>query len=134
MKYSNYIGIIACLLLMYACTLHWIYIGTPEHFLTGFTNNVDNNPFGKPGKLHVFFSGIALLFFAIPKVWAKRTAPIITALNLAFGIRNFFAIGMTCRAGVCPHKELGIYLIFICSIIIFLMSLLPKMQVQSNEE
>jgi hypothetical protein len=133
MKYSNKIGLLSALLLIWACTQKWVTIETAEKYLTGFNSTTDNNIFGRPGKLHWALCFIAAAFFAIPKVWAKRTNLFITALNLAFGIRNFFAIGMTCRGGVCPTKETGIYIIFICSILMFIMSLLPKLEIKENK-
>jgi hypothetical protein len=134
MKYSNWVGLVAILLTCWACTQKWVFVNSPEFYLTGFKSTVQNNPFGSPGKLHLIFGAIAGLLFIIPKVWAKRTNFVFTALNLAWGIRNFFAIGLTCRAGTCPTIQPGLYVIFICSIIIFIMSLLPKLDVKPTKE
>jgi hypothetical protein len=130
MKYSNIIGIILCGLLVYVCTLHWLYIETPDKFFSGFDSNVVENQFRKPGKLHLYFCIIASILFAIPKIWAKRTNFVFTALNLAWAIRNFFGIGLSCRGGLCPTLLPAFYILFISSILIFIMSLLPKLELK----
>jgi hypothetical protein len=134
MKYSNIIGSLAALLVFWACTQKWVYIETPDKYLTGLKSTVDNNLFGRPGILHITLLSMAILFFMIPRIWAKRINFLITALNLAWAIRNFFAIGMTCRVGTCPHREAGIYLMFIGSIVVFAMALLPKLPISQNKE
>jgi hypothetical protein len=133
MKYSNIIGIVAALFLMYACTEKWIYIEQPEFYLTGFKSTTVDNIFGRPGILHIAFCLIAIVLFIIPKVWAKRTNFVFTALNLAWGIKNFSAIGFTCRGGICPTALWPMYVILICSITIFVMSLLPKLEVKQTK-
>jgi hypothetical protein len=120
------------LLVIWACTQKWVYIETPDKYLTGLKSTVENNLFGRPGLLHINLAILSFLFFLIPKLWAKRLNFVTTALALAWGIRNFFAIGMTCRVGICPTKEIGIYIVFIGSILIFIMSLLPKLEVPNT--
>jgi hypothetical protein len=127
MKYSNIIGLLGALLVIWACTQKWVYIETPDKYLSGLHSTVDNNLFGKPGKLHIFLLAISIVLFLIPRIWAKRINFLTTALNLAWSIRNFFAIGMTCRIGTCPSKEFGIYLMFFGSILVFIMALVPKL-------
>lgn len=134
MRYSNIIGLISALVLIWACTQKWVYINSPEYYLSGFESTLKQNNFGRPGKLHLYLSIIASILFIIPKIWAKRTNFVFTALNVAWGVRNFFAIGLTCRAGICPNRELGIYLVFICSIIMFVMALLPKLAVTPTKK
>lgn len=131
MKYSQLIGIALCASLVYCCTLPLVYIDTPDQYLAGFTSTVKNNPFGKPGKLHLAFCVLSVALFAIPKVWAKRTNFTITGLNLAWAMRNFFAVGLSCRGGICPTATWAIYALFISSILIFVMSLLPKLELKN---
>ncbi len=130
MKYSNIIGLLSCLVVIWACTQKWVYIDDPMYYMGGLTSTVKNNEFGSPGKLHIFLVSIITILFIIPKIWAKRTSFVFNALNVAFAIRNFFAIGMTCRAGECPTILPALYIIFIGSIVIFIMSLLPKIEVK----
>ncbi len=123
-----------CLLVIWACTQKWVYIETPDKYLGGLTSTVDNNLFGRPGLLHINLAILSILFFLIPKLWAKRFNFVITALNIAWAIRNFFAIGMTCRVGICPIKEMPIYVIFFGSFIIFIMALLPKLEITNGSQ
>jgi hypothetical protein len=132
MKYSNIIGALLGAILIWACTQKWVYIDSPEKYISGFKSTVDNNLFGRPGMLHVYLTGIAIVLFLIPKLWAKRLNFLFTALNFAWALRNFYAIGVLCRMGTCPEKQLGLYLIIICSLGIFIMSLLPKLEIKKS--
>jgi hypothetical protein len=120
--------------LFFACSQKWLYINNPETYLTGFESTVTNNPFGKPGKLHVALGVLSAILFLTPRVWAKRTNLVFTALNLAWAMRNFFAIGLSCRGGICPTPTWAIYAVFISSILIFIMSLLPKLAVPVKKD
>ncbi len=134
MKYTTILGTAISLLVLYACTLQWIYLETPDKYITGFTSTTDNNPFGKPALLHFYFLVPAILLFITPRIWAKRVNFIFGALNVAWAIRNFFAIGMTCRVGICPTKLTGIWIIFVGSIIIFILTLVPKIALKPSKE
>ena len=109
-----------------------MYVDDPIYYMGGLTSTVKNNEFGSPGKLHIFLISIIIVLLIIPKIWAKRTNFVFNGLNVAFAIRNFFAIGMTCRAGDCPTIYPTLYIIFIGSIVIFIMSLLPKIEMKSK--
>jgi hypothetical protein len=129
MKYSQTIGVVAGIILIYLCFQKWVYIESPDKYLTGFKSTTAQNPFRSAGKLHVLFGGLSILFFAIPKLWAKRTNFLFVALNLAWAARNLFAIGLTCRLGVCPTALWPLYGLFSMALVMFIMSLLPKLKV-----
>ena len=123
MKYSQTIGIIASLILIGLCYSTWVYIPSLQLHLTGF--NTVGTYWGKPGLLHVLFSGLLILFFAIPKIWAKRVNTFIAAINVAWAFRNYIVI-TSCFMGECPEKKISIYLVILVPVIILITSLLPK--------
>jgi len=129
MKYSNYIGILAAIVLIIACFLPWAYYPDIDKTFTGFFS--EQNRYGKPGKLLVFFSIVAITLFIVPKVWAKRLNMVVTALALAFCVRCF-TLFSTCHRGICPEKQIGIYLIFITSVIMIIASVLPDMKLKES--
>ncbi|MBS1729969.1 MAG: hypothetical protein JSS67_04235 [Bacteroidetes bacterium] len=128
MKYSQLIGIIACIGTIIICFLPWSYVASIHLPVSGMQATGTN--FGKPGLLHIIFTSIAILFFSIPKIWAKRWNLLITVLNMAWAIRNFILIS-TCMYGDCPEIKPSLYLLQAFSAIILVMSFLPKMKVKS---
>jgi len=53
MKYSQWIGVIAALLLIGACFMPWAYFPDLDKEFTGFFSQ--GNIYGKPGKVIIFF-------------------------------------------------------------------------------
>jgi hypothetical protein len=90
MKHSQLIGIVAVLALIGICFMPWTVIASKQIIVTGFASEGTN--FGKPGYLNVVFSSLCLLFFALPKIWAKRTNVFIAAINLAWAFRNYIVL------------------------------------------
>ncbi|MEA3426489.1 MAG: hypothetical protein U9R46_09600 [Bacteroidota bacterium] len=129
MKYSQTIGIIATLALVAICFLPWSYIASRQITITGF-QAVGTN-FGKPGLFTVILSGIMLVMFAVPAIWSKRTNVFIAALNLAWAFRNYLMIS-TCLMGECPEKKPALYIQVALSILILLMTLLPKLDLKGK--
>ncbi|MFY7901053.1 MAG: hypothetical protein ACOVNY_12775, partial [Chitinophagaceae bacterium] len=123
MKYSQSIGIFATVLLVICCFLPWTYIETNKITISGF--NATGTSFGRPGMLHIYLSVVLLTFFAVPKIWAKRTNLFIATLNIAWSIRNYILIS-ACLFGECPQKKIALYGLVIFSTIILVMTLLPK--------
>ncbi len=130
MKHSQTIGILAFLALVAVCFMPWTYIASRELTITGFF--AEGTRFGKPGLLHMIFGGIMLLFFLIPKVWAKRVNVFIGIFNFSWSIRNYLLL-TTCLAGECPEKKLGIYLVVALSFIMMIMGFLPKMELPAKK-
>jgi membrane protease YdiL (CAAX protease family) len=131
MRYSQLIGAIAAIVLIVACFMPWSYIASNGIEVTGL-KAVGTN-FGKPGMFNLILTSVALIFFILPKIWAKRTNVFIGALNLAWSIRNFFVV-TACSMGECPEKKAGLYLVLVCSIIIQVMTFLPKMSVAKPKD
>ena len=127
MKYSQWIGVLASLTLMASCFMAWTYYPDLNKNFTGFFS--EQNIYGKPGKYFVFFSSIAIVFFLLPKVWAKRWNFLITALIVAFAIRCYI-IFTGCYNVYCPEKKAGIWVMLISSIIMLVMSFLPPLEIK----
>jgi hypothetical protein len=131
MKYSHWIGVLAILIMGLACTMPWVKVREGEIVVSGFYS-IGNDLFGRPGVLHYVFGGMALILFLIQRLWAKRVNVFACAINLAFALANFYRIGVLCRTGDCPVKQTGLYLMLATSVIIFIMSLLPRLEVRKK--
>ena len=127
MKYSNYIGSIAALVLICFCFLPWVYIDAIQTTITGM--RAEHTNFGRPGLLHICFSVLSIIFFLVPAVWAKRTNLFIGAFNFAWSIRNYLVITQ-CEVGECPHKQFGIFAIVIFSALLLVMTMLPDVKLK----
>jgi hypothetical protein len=130
MKYSQQIGAILSLIVIGACFIPWSYIPSLNATITGmYTATTD---FGKPGILHIAFSLLAFILFLIPKLWSKRTNIFICAFNLAWAVKNYMLYSM-CSAGDCQEKKAGIYIVLISSILMIIMSMLPKIDIPPKQ-
>lgn len=130
MKYSQYIGIVAGIALVIVCALPWVYIPSLQVYLTGINgrSSAELN-FGSQIKSHGFFSTIMIICFFVNKIWAKRINVFLGAVNLAWAFKNFLIFSM-CRGGECPEKQLALYLLVFFAAVMFVMSLLPKLEVR----
>jgi hypothetical protein len=129
MKYSNHLGVVAAITIIAACFLPWAYIASIQTTLTGL--QTPNTTLGKPGLLNVIFASISIILFIVPAVWAKRVNVFLGAFNLAWSLRNFILLGQ-CESGECPDKKIGIFVVLFFSVVLFIMTLLPKGQVKEN--
>jgi hypothetical protein len=131
MKYSQLLGLLACIGEIIACFMPWVFVVEQQLLISGINNAVPN--FGRPGMFNIVLSAVIGIFFIIPKIWAKRTNVIIAAINLAWSFRDYLVI-TTCRAGECPEKRAGIYLLLCLSVFILIMSFLPPIKVPARKE
>ncbi len=129
MKYSQTVGIIAAFCLVGICFLPWSYIESRHITITGFDATGTN--YGKPGMLNTILGVLMVVLFAIPAIWAKRTNVFLAALNLAFSFRNYLLLS-ACMMGECPEKKPGLYLGLIFSLVIMVMTLLPRLPVDHD--
>src|SRR5690349_13464301 len=118
MKYSQLLGVLACIAQVLVCFMPWSFVAEQNILITGMNSAVRD--YGKPGLINIFFSSIIVLFFVIPKIWAKRANVIIAAINVAWSFRNYLLMS-TCHGGECPEKRAGIYLLMALSIFILIM-------------
>jgi hypothetical protein len=130
MKYSQIIGIVAAIALVIVCTLPWVYIPSLQLYLTGINGKASAElNFGSQIKSHAFLATIMIICFYVSKIWSKRLNVFIGAVNLAWAFKNFLIFTM-CRGGECPEKQIAIYLLIFFAAIMFVMSLLPKLEVK----
>lgn len=81
--------------------------------------------FGKPGLMHFVLGLPLIIFFIIPKIWAKRINVFAGAINLAWSVRNYILL-TTCFMGECPEKKAGLILALALSAYILVMTFFPK--------
>lgn len=130
MKYSQYIGIVAGIALVIVCTLPWVYIPSLQVYLTGINGKASAElNFGSQIQSHGFLSTIMIICFFVNKIWAKRVNVFLGAVNLAWAFKNFLIFSM-CRGGECPEKQVALYLLIVFAAVMFVMSLLPKLEVR----
>jgi hypothetical protein len=126
MKYSQWLGIIASIILMISCFLPWTYHPDLNKTFTGFFS--ENNAYGKPGRTLIFLGIFASICFIIPRVWAKRLNFFISAVLIAYAIRTFIVFS-GCYRGICPEKREGLWLMVISAGIIIIMAILPDIKI-----
>lgn len=126
MKYSQLFGIIAVLALAAICYLPWSYIQEKNILVTGMS--APGTMFGKPGLMHFVLGVPLIMFFIIPKIWAKRINVFISAINLAWSVRNYILLS-TCFMGECPKIKLGLILSMALSTFILVMTFFPKIKI-----
>ncbi len=128
MKYSQLLGAAACLALIVSCFFTWSYVAEINLSISG----INGGPgLGKPGLLNIFFCSAMILFFLIPRIWAKRANIILGALNIAWSFRNYLLVG-ACSGGICPEKRWGIFALLVLSLFIEVMTFLPNIKVTSK--
>ena len=131
MRYMKWIGLAVAALLVVSCFSPWVFIESRNITISGIDAGGTN--FGKPGYFHFVLTAFFLFFHFVPRVWAKRSNFFITALNLAFAIRNFFMIS-ACEGGECPEKKTGIYLMLLASVLMLVAALFPDMKAKGGQE
>ena len=123
MKYSQWIGILATLALCIACYFPWTYYPDLDKYFTGFYSH--DNMYGRPGRAFMVLGAIAIFFFAMNRVWAKRANLLVCALIAAYAVRIFFLF-VSCYRGICPERQPAIYIILLAPVIMTVMAFLPK--------
>lgn len=129
MKFSQWIGVIACLALIVSGFTNWTWYPDLHKYFTGFVS--ENNNYGKPGKLFTGLALIAITLFLIPKIWAKRWNVLVCVIIVAYAVKTFILF-TSCYQGVCPEKQPGIWVMLVSTGVIFLCSLLPDMKVKDT--
>jgi hypothetical protein len=130
MKYSQWIGMAAALLLIAACFMPWAWFPDLGKNFTGFFS--EKNIYGRPGKVLIFFSVAEILLFAIPRVWAKRANILVSALTIAFAIKSYI-LYTSCYGGLCPDKRVGIFLVLGSAVVALVAALLPDLPIRAGE-
>jgi hypothetical protein len=129
MKYSQWIGIAASIILVIAGFLPWTYHPDLNKNFTGFFS--ENNVYGKPGYVFVVMSIITIVFFAIQRVWAKRWNMFICALVLSYAIKSFIMFS-GCYRGICPDKLAGLWIMLASAVLMMVMALFPDIKLKEK--
>jgi hypothetical protein len=131
MKYSQWIGVAAAIVLVIACSLPWTYHPDLDKNFTGFFSQ--NNIYGKPGYAFIVLSVIASVFFLIQKVWAKRANMFFCAIVVSYAIKSFIVFS-GCYKGICPDKKAGLWIMLLAAIGMLVMTLFPDMKLKQEGE
>ena len=129
MRYLKWLGLAAALMLIATCFVPWVTIPSKNILVSGVAAEGTN--YGKPGYFNLVMIAFFIFFTLVPRVWAKRANLLVVALNLGWAIRNFFILSK-CEAGICPEKQLGLYLLLATSILMFLSALFPDMKLKEK--
>lgn len=121
---------LAVLLMAVACFLPWSIIESKQLTITGM--QTVGTSFGRPGLFLLIFGTIGFILFALPMIWAKRTNVFVSALILAWSIRNYILVS-TCMFGECPVKQPALYVLVVCAVVIQLMSFFPRIPVGTKQ-
>lgn len=131
MKYSQWIGIAAAIILVIAGFLPWTYHPDLDKNFTGFFT--ENNVYGKPGRVFIVLSAVTIIFFAIQRIWAKRWNVFMCAIVLSYAIKSFIVYS-GCYRGICPDKKAGLWIMLLSAILMMAMSLFPDMKLKAEEK
>jgi len=129
MKNSQWLGIAAALLVIAASFMPWAYFPALQKEFTGFWS--EQNRYGRPGKVLLVFSVVEIVFFLVPRVWAKRANIFVTAVDLAWGIKCLY-LYTACYRGECPEKRIGLFLMLGGTIIALAAALLPDIKIKED--
>jgi hypothetical protein len=129
LKYAPLAGITAALLLILFCFIPWAFYPDLQQNFTGFYSKQNN--YGRPGIAFVFLSVIAIILFAITKLWARRVNQFIAVLIFAYALKTYFLFA-ACYQGICPQIKLGLIGVPVFSFIILISSLLSKAKIKTE--
>jgi len=128
----KWLAVLMALAVIASCFYPWVIIPEKNIIIGGFHSDV--NDFGKPGIVHVFLSIIILAFILLKKTWSLRVAFFLSAINIAWAIRNYFLIS-ACRAGTCPEKQPALFVLLAGSLLltIFILFIRPDISKPPKE-
>lgn len=121
MKKQRIAGIIACILIIVSCLMHWAWYPDIKEFFTGFYSK--QNYYGRPGVLLSFFAVTGMLFYLLKKAWSDRLNLIFSALCTAYAITSFLRFSSS-YDGFMPEKQTGIYVMLLAAIVHMVISVL----------
>lgn len=129
MKYSQLSGILAAFVLSLSGFLNWAWYPDIHKYFTGFFS--ENNSYGKPGKVFIFFAVIAIVLFIAPRVWAKRGNIFLCAITLAYAVKTFIVYS-ACYRGICPEKQPGLWVMLLASCVMMAAALFPDTAIRED--
>ena len=127
MKYYKLTGCFACLLLSISCFFPWAYYPDLHKSFTGFFS--EQNMYGRPGKVFIFFAVSSLALIFTNKIWAKRTLIFFAALNIGYLLKTY-VIFTSCYNTYCPQKQYGLYLMILSSAVLMIVAFFPDLKLE----
>lgn len=127
MKYSQWLGILAAAILVVSVFLPWTWYPDLQTSFTGMYS--EENIYGRPGRIMIFFACVISIFYLIPRIWAKRWNIFFCSLFLAYAIKTFILF-TGCYRGICPEKLAGIWLMMGAVVSMMIAALFPDTPVQ----
>jgi len=129
MKNSQWIGIAAAVIVIAASFMPWAYFPVLQKEFTGFFS--EQNRYGKPGKVLLAFGVVEIVFYLIPRIWAKRANIFVAAVGLAWGFKCFYLYS-ACYRGECPERRIGLFLVLGGTLLALVAALLPDVPVKED--
>lgn len=130
MKYSHYIGVLLIIGFCIVAYMPWIYIPSLQVYVKGMDSG--GTIFGKPALMNLICCALSLVFFLVPKIWAKRAGVFSGTVNMAWAVKNFILMNI-CRGGECAEHLPGLYLMLVLCIGIFVMALMPDIKIPNHK-
>lgn len=121
MKWQRITGILACVILIVSCFMHWAWYPDIQEYFTGFYSKA--NYYGRPGILLSSVGVLGIIFYSISKAWADRVNLVTSAIGMAYAITSFLRF-ISSYDGFVPEKKLGILLMLVTAILHLLMAVL----------
>jgi len=116
MNRANIIGLVSVIVVIVSAFLPWLTIESKHLAFTGLSTT--GSSFGEPGKLNIAVAVIAGVLFTLRSKWFARINLFVTAFLVAWTFRNFILFSR-CEMGVCPEREIGLYLSILAAIVAF---------------
>ena len=121
MKWQRITGMIACVLLIVSCFMHWAWYPDIREYITGFYSRA--NYYGRPGVLLTSTGVLGIIFYAVRKPWADRINLVVSAIGMAYAITSYLRFTSS-YDGFVPEKNTGIVVMIVSAIIHLVMSVL----------
>jgi hypothetical protein len=126
LKYAAFTGITAALVLIVCCFMPWAFYPDLQENFTGFYSS--QNHYGKPGKAFIFLSVLSIIFFLVPKVWAKWSNQVTGVIILAYALKTYILFS-SCYHAICPQVKFALPAVLGSSLIILVCALLSRVKV-----
>ena len=127
MKYSQWIGIAAVLLIIAGCFMPWAFFPDLNKAFTGFFS--EQNRYGRPAKVLIALGVLEIAFFLVPRIWAKRANIFVAAITLAWSFKSYL-LYTACYRGICPGARVGLFLVLGGAVMVMVASLTPRLPIK----
>jgi hypothetical protein len=125
LKHAAFTGIAAALILIPLCFLPWAFYPDLQENFTGFYSS--HNHYGKPGKALIFLSVLSIIFFLIPKVWAKWTNQVTGVILFAYALKTYILFS-SCYHTICPQVKFALPAVLGSALVVLVSTLLSKLK------